>query len=142
MTFLGDSGLGLIIKFSCWLEVQSFRGSKICVLDHSLGCQQALASYSLWVTSPSSSPRGLLHRVHDGPHDTGFPRVIQTRKRTPKTNAGGCMFVCFNSTVLEVTLAASPRQHFWGHVKFLVCDFLSPPCILCHVELMTLPCHT
>ena len=39
----------------------------------------------------------------DGPHDTGFPRVIQTRKRTPKTNAGGCMFVCFNSTVLEVT---------------------------------------
>lgn len=105
MTFLGDSGLGLIIKFSCWLGVQSFRGSKICVLDHSLGCQQALASYSLWATSPSSSPRGLLHRVHDGPHDmaSGFPRVIQTRKRTPKTNAGGCMFVCFNSTVLEVT---------------------------------------
>lgn len=76
MTFLGDSGLGLIIKFSCWLGVQSFRGSKICVLDHSLGCQQALASYSLWATSPSSLPRGLLHRVHDGPHDTasGFPR--------------------------------------------------------------------
>ena len=78
VTFLGDSGLGLIIKlqFSCWLGIQSFRSSKICFLDHSLGCQQALASHSLWTSSPSSSPHGPLHRVHDGPHDTAsaFPR--------------------------------------------------------------------